>query len=244
MLFDIDLKGNAKELFGKLYTKDFDCASLRKELETGKYDADAVNDAAINYIDECQMDFPNDLDWEQVPVGEIVPGLESSHITEAIELLLDFGLDPNRIYKNDRVDSQGHAEEYNIMQWLNLIHNGYQAADSLYLLLSHGGDPNLVVDRERLIVDPDFDVGFDSVNRDMCWDAVYHSKIHYWLVLTGFGAVHENGKLPVDPVKDFDPSRLRDHRNYYYGVIHSDRMKEGWDLCIFDKRTNWEVGRL
>ena len=40
------------------------------------------------------------------------------------------------------------------MQQLQLIDNGYQGADSLYLLLNHGGNPNLVVDGEHLLSEP------------------------------------------------------------------------------------------
>lgn len=239
MLFDNGLKGRAKELFDKLCAIDFDSAGLRKELEAGKYSSDDVNLAAIDYVDECGTNFEHwNINWDAYRPGETIPGHESSHLTEAIGLLLEFGLDPNRIITID-------SEEYNIMAWLHLVFNGYQAADSLYLLLSHGGNPNLIINHNRLILDPDYDVMFDTVNReDMVSDCMYEAKLHYWMVLTGFGAVHENGKLPVDPVDDFDLSKLKEHRNYYAGAIHSDRTREGWDLVIFDRHTNWEVGRV
>ncbi len=238
MLFDKPLEGKAKELFDKLYTLDFDPVSLKAELEAGKYDAETVNIAAIEYVDECGMNFDHwSINWDDYYPGETVPGWESSHMSEAIGLLLDYGLDPNKIFLIDN-------EEYNIMDWLHLVFNGFQAADSLYLLLRHGGNPNLVINRLPLIVDPDYDVGFDTINRDMVSNGMYHAKVHYWLVLTGFGAIHDNGQLPVDPVDGFDLSKLREHRNYYVGAIHSDRTKEGWDVVVFDRHTNWEVGRL
>ena len=238
MLFDKPLVGLAKELYDKLYTKDFDPVSLRTELESGKYDAETVNLVAIEYVDDCGVNFDHwSIDWDQYYPGETIPGHESSHLAEAIGLLLDYGLDPNKIFLIG-------SDEYNIMGWLHLVFNGFQAADSLYLLLNHGGDPNLVVNRLPLIVDPDYDVGFDTVNRSDVPDGMYQAKVHYWLVLTGFGAIHNNGKLPVDPVDGFDLADLKEHRNYYVGTIHSDRTKEGWDLVIFDRHTNWEVGRL
>ena len=131
------------------------------------------------------------------------------------------------------------------MVLLDEVFNGYQAADSLYLLLNHGGDPNLVVDGFRLIVWPTDDICFDTINReDMVPDGMYEAKLHYWLVLAGFGAVFEDGTLPLEPVNGFDLSRLKEHRNYYAGAIHSDRSKDGWDLVVFDRHTNREVGRL
>ncbi len=238
MLFSKPLEGSAKELYDKLYTMDFDPEGLRVELETGKYDADTVNLAALEFVDDCGVNFDHwDTDWDQYYPGETVPCDESAHMAEAIGILLDYGLDPNRIFTIG-------SEEYNIMECLNLVFNGYQAADSLYLLLSHGGNPNLVVNRLRLLEDPDYDMMFDTVNRDMVSDGMFQAKLHYWLVLAGFGADYENGKLPLDPVDDFDLSNLKEHRNYYAGAIHSKRTKEGWDLVIFDRHTNWEVARL
>ena len=243
MLFDNGLEGSAKELYDKLLTVDFDPASLRRELDSGKYDTEAVNAAAINYVDDCWTVFWDDApDWDQYHPGDTIPRLLSSHVAETIEILLDYGLDPNRIYKDER---DGEVfEEYNIMDQLQCIYNGYQAADSLFLLLSHGGNPNLVVDRQPLISDPDFDLLYDTENRGDLLDAIYDAKLHYWMVLVGFGAILSNGKLPLEPVKGFDLSKLKNHRDYYYGTIYSNRMKEGWDLCIFDRHTNWEVGRV
>ena len=37
---------------------------------------------------------------------------------------------------------------WNIMNELKSVGNGYQAADALYLLLSHGGDPNIMLNYE------------------------------------------------------------------------------------------------
>ena len=242
MLIDIGSEGSARELYDRLCRKEFDSVSLRKELKMGKYDADAVNVAALNYVDNCDDLFYESIYQSHHQPGETILGFESSHLAEAIELLLDYGLDPNKIFRED--DPKEHAEEFNIMQWLQFIYNGYQAADALYLLLSHGGNPNLIVNGEPLVSDPDFDMCFDSVNREDIPDVIYDAKLHYWMVLVGFGAVFDNGRLPLEPVNGFDLSLLREHRNYYCGVIHSDRTKEGWDLCIFDKHTNWEVARL
>ena len=47
MLLEKGLEGNAKDLYDKLFTTEFDPVALRKELEEGKYDAEAVNSAAL-----------------------------------------------------------------------------------------------------------------------------------------------------------------------------------------------------
>ena len=53
MLLEKGLTRSAKELYAKLFTREFDPTSLRKELETGIYDADAINSAALEYVDDC-----------------------------------------------------------------------------------------------------------------------------------------------------------------------------------------------
>ena len=47
MLLEKGLEGSVKDLYDKLFTTEFDPAALRKELEEGKYDAEAVNSAAL-----------------------------------------------------------------------------------------------------------------------------------------------------------------------------------------------------
>lgn len=240
MIFGNSLNEAAKELHDKLYTTEFDPVSLRKDLEAGRYDTDAVNMAALEYVDNCMLQV-QEIEWdgEKAIPGETNPQLESGHIKEAVELLLDFGLDPNRVFTYP--DSK---DECNIMHELYLIDNGYQGADTLYLLLSHGGNPDLMVDMEHLYTDPYYDLWFDTVNRDMLTRSLYSAKIHYCMVLIGFGAgAGREGGLPVEPVGRFDLSELRNHRNYYVGAIHSDKSDEGMELCFFDRKTNWEVAR-
>ena len=244
MLFNNRLEGKAKELYDKLYTVDFDVAALRKDLEAGKYDAETVNIAALEYVDDCGTNFDHwETCWDAYFPGETVPGLESSHMTEVIRLLLNFGLDPNKVI---RVDNQrGGFYEYNIMLEAQMVFNGHQAADSLYLLLKYGGDPNLIVDGCHLSSEPDYDIGFDTVNReDMVDDCMYEAKLHIWFVLVGFRAELHDTELPLEPVKDFDLSKLKEHRFYYAGAIHPKQPEDDWELCIFDRRTNWEVARF
>ena len=244
MLFDKHLEGRAKELYDKLYTVEFDTAALRKELEAGKYDAETVNIAAIEYVDDCSDSFASwNIDWDEYGPGVTISGYESSHMAEAIRLLLDYGLDPNKIFRIDY--PQGGFEEYNIMELVQMVVNGHQAADSLYLLLNHGGDPNFKIGNNHLYTDPDLDIGFDTANReDMVNDGMYEAKLHYWLVLVGFRADHPETELPLKPVNGFDLSELKEHKHFYAGVIRSEGTEDGWKLCVFDRHTNREVARL
>ena len=244
MLLEKGLEGSAKDLYNRLFTTEFDPVTLRKDLEEGKYDAEAINSAALEYVDDCSCQLQEtEYDEDKLSPGETIPWIESGHMKEALELLLNYGLDPNRIFQDKYAD--GHIEEYNIMQQLQLIDNGYQGTDSLYLLLNHGGNPNLVVDGEHLLSEPYYDLWFDTVNRDMLYDSLYNAKVHYCMVLIGFGATTGEGqKDQLDSVDGFDLSNLRDHWNYYVGAIHSDKSNDGMELCFFDKHTNWEVARF
>ena len=244
MLFDKRLEGRAKELYDKLYTVEFDAISLQKELETGKYDAATVNVAAIEYVDDCGHSYDSgSIDWNEYNPDATVPGYESSHMAEAIRLLLEYGLDPNKIIWGD--NHLGGFEECNIMEQIQRVFNGHQAADSLYLLLNHGGNPNLKIDNTYLYTEPDWDIGFDTANReDMISDGMYEAKLHYWFVLVGFRADYPGAELPLKPVKGFDLSKLKEHKHFYAGVIRSDGTEADWKLCVFDRHTNREVARL
>lgn len=234
----------AEELFDLLYAKEFDKNSLRKALETGRFKPEDVNRAAIDYVQTC-MDLRHG-DKYDVSVryfGETVPGYEDSHVVEALEVLLDFGLDPNKLYIEKGEDD--HIRDcWNIMHDLWTVGNGYQAADALFLLLTHGGNPSLKLDYVTLMDEATDSVEFEINEREDMNDYAFDALVHYWLVLVGFGGKSINGSCPLDPVHDFDLSLLRNHRDYYYGEIYTEKSKDGWQYCIFDKHTNREVARF
>lgn len=238
------MTAEAEELFSLLYTKNFDSSSLRRELDTGRFNTEDVNRAAIDYIQTC-MDFRHGdhYNGEERRYGETLPGYEDSHVTEALEILLDYGLDPNKRYIE--LSNDGSIRDcWNIMLELWTTGNGYQAADALYLLLSHGGDPNLKLDYTTIMDEVTDSVEFEINEREDMDDYAFDALIHFWLVLTGFGGKSVNGSCPLDPVHHFDLSLLRNHRNYYYGEIYTKESKDGWQYCIFDRHTNREVARF
>ena len=243
MLSGSKLQGSAKELYNRLFTGEFDKAALRKELEAGMYDAETVNVAAFGYVADCACQLQEaGYDKHRPAPGETISWIESGHMAEALALLLDYGLDPNRIFREEQDD--GWIEEYNIMKELELIDNGYQGADSLYLLLSHGGDPNLEVNGGQLLSETHYEFWTDNTNRRIWCDEFCENKIHSYMVLVGFGAGQGQGNQPLVPVDGFDVSKLREHRNYYAGVIYSDKCNHMMELVFFDRYTNWEVARL
>ena len=182
-----EMTAEAEELFNLLYTKDFDSSALRKELNTGRFSPEDVNRAAIDYVQTC-MDFRrgDQYNGEERRYGETVLGYEDSHVVEALEVLLDYGLDPNKRYV-ELSDDGSIRDCWNIMYELWTTGNGYQAADALYLLLSNSGDSSLKLDHLTILDEVTDDVEFEINEREDMDDYAFDALIHFWLVLIGFG---------------------------------------------------------
>lgn len=232
----LQLSEKARRLYELLFTKEFSLELLKRELVSGIYTPDEVSIAGFQYVDDCICDL-RDENW-RVPCrlcGEVLPGYCSSHMLEALKCLLEYGLDPNALY------GEG-ADESNIMSELRYVENGYLAADSLALLLDHGGNPSIKIDGVSLIRDINFDLLFDLNNQ---MDRTrYDSLVHYWMVLVGYGAKLEDGGESIDMCPGHNVSELKKHRDFYYGAIQSDRSEDRMEICFFNKHTNWEVGRF
>lgn len=238
----VKLTPESKQLFDLLMQIPPDLPRLREALREGCFSVDDINRLAIDFVEECQWereDRPHEQEvgdyyWEEV---KTLPDLHSTYLYRIMELLLEFGRDPNAI-----VDGEP------LLRWLPFIDNEYVGADTLALLFEHGTDPRLKDgDGESLFLDLDFDVCFSALEqRDRrAFDALVHS----WLVYIGYGTRLEDGSLPVDPLSaddetPFDLNDLRQHRNYTFGLSHIHSKGERWTLHIFDKRTMWEAARL
>ncbi len=239
----ITLSEEANRLHQLLFTKNFDLDALKTALQSRAYTKEDINKAAYKYVDDCIFDLDSGDDEQQIQLrvaGANVPGVASSHMVDAVRILLEHGLDPNYIFTEALTDEI--TTYYNIMDELRFIDNGYIAADTLTLLLENGGNPSLIIDEDSLIREVNFELFFDLLNQE---DRLrYDALVHYWMVLVGYGARLENGEACVDPCGDFDIRNLRHHRNYYYGAIHSDRSNDHMEICFFDRKTNWEVARF
>ncbi len=228
-MYDLELSERAEDIFRLLYTEEFDADALKKELAKGGYTPDDIGSAAYAYIFACNWNegYPVDREWKK---GETERSAESGHITETIGVLLQFGLNPNYL-----------CDETSIMEELQYIHNGYEAADSLALLLEHGGDPFISADDERLIDEVCFDVIFDMIEQEN--RVRYDCLVHYWMVIIGYEAEHEKFDIPIKPVGGFDLRFLKTHRDYYYGAMSSDEYERELDILIFEKKSNLLVAR-
>ncbi len=232
----LQLSENATKLYHLLYTRDFSLEQLMYELASGIYTPEDVSIAGFQYVSDCICDLMDENGQEPCRAcGERLPGFYSSHMLEALNCLLEHGLNPNMLYGKD-------PDQSNIMSELRYVENGYLAADSLALLLDHGGNPSIRINGVSLIRDVNFDLLFDLNNQTN--RARYDSLVHYWMVLVGFGAKLEDGGESIDLCPGHNVSELKNHRNFYYGAIESDRSNDHMEICFFSKYTNLEVGRF
>ncbi len=212
--------------------------------------ADQASEIAAEYVEMCwnegvavtdDADYSYDgyLSWcNKEPA--IIPNLHSTYLYEVMDYLLQFGMDPNYIKDGD----------WSLMEHIMHVVNGYVGADTLKLLLENGGNPNLVNDHETLFSAIDYNVGFDASGQ--LDRRAYDALVHCWMVLIGFGGKPSNGTTPLDLFDEWNPQaeapfeieKLKNHKNYTFGITHSANRGNSPTIHIFDKRTYWEVARL
>lgn len=237
------------ELLAFLLRFPTDLSAIEKHLKEKNYTSDEISRAGYDYAYVCCEDFFDycDAHSEEARYSDaaVIPDALSSNMLQIFELLLRYGLDPNAVCvygSNTDTDCCG-----SIMACVTSVYNEYVAADTLALLIEHGGDPNRIVDDETLIDKIEMSVLFDAI--ELANRRMYDSIIHCWLVLLGYGAELGNIYIFAErrsecDLPDFKVEDLKDHRNYYYGISNAPGNGENWSLHIFDKRTRWEVLRL
>lgn len=207
---------------------------LEKELAVGGYSREEISKAASLFIGEC-------FDEEYRSITPQMKGsnrdprlntsVHSAYLFGLIKLLLPYGLDPNFIDEGD-----------NLLQDLCYINNEHIGAETLRLLLEHGGDPDLAVEGRSVFDQLDNDLRFDATmqpNRPL-----YNAMFHAWLVLLSFRKEPYPIRLfPRFPdQKPMTLADFRDHRNF--SCCLQPMESGGISLCIFDRTTCWQVARL
>ena len=231
----IELSEREQKLFDYLTVIPPDMNGAEHYLQAETLDRDEVTRVAIEYADACFCE-AGDFAYKQGiphPAG-IVPDLHSTYILDVVKFLLRYGMDPNGVH-----------EDYNIMDSLRFVDNEYLAADTLVLLLEHGGKPNLMIpgEGETLFNTLDFDVFFDAIEQ---YDRQrYAALVRCWMVLIGYGARCGEDKMQMfreyNSSEIFDLQKLKNHRNYYFRVTH---LENDFAISIYDKDTLWEVARI
>ncbi len=235
---DLPLNDKSQQLLYALMTIPPDLAAAEKLLMREAFSREEVTKTAIRYAEECFLDIADTFRTSPddrisftgfMPPAGVIPGLHSTYVYDVVKFLLAYGLDPNAIIDED-----------NIMEMLLYVDNEYVAADTIALLLEHGGNPNLIVDGESIFHQIDFGIWFDAVELYIRWR--YDAWVHIWMVLLAYGCENSGIQVFREYNSDamFDLKKLRDHRNYYYGLSYKngDRV-----IHIYDKKTFWEVAR-
>lgn len=224
------------KLYGLMDMLPPDLNAIRSFLEESDLSSDTITITAIRFTyDKCQFEYSEEKQQEK---------LHSIYLKDMIEVLLEYGLNPNGVYYCG-----------NIMDSLFLVDTGYVAADTMALLLEHGGDLYLNCDDEILFDEIEFAVIFDAHNQED--RSRYDQLIHEWLVMIGYGAQSLSADgIRKDMVQFFEPpyyddphenftiENFKNHRNFYWALTHVPGNGESWSLHIIDKDTGWEVLRL
>ena len=232
------------ELLKFLMEHSSDLPAIDRFLKGQSYSRDTISRAGYDYAETCCyecIDYKDDH-FEEFWYSEskVIPGLISTNMPQVFELLLKYGLDPNAVCDGETVIGCTAS-----------VYNGYVAADTLALLMEHGGDPHISVDGECLFDQIDFAVMFDAFEQGN--RKFYDATVHCWFVLLGYSDNQRQGKELVTVfskrrsecnLEDFKLSDLKNHRNYTFGISNVPGRGENWSLHIIDKRTFWEVARL
>ena len=230
-----NLNEQEKKLLDFLIAIPPDMDGASHYLQTQNLAPSEITRVSIEYADYCFCD-AGDYAYQHgiSHPHEVIPNLNSTYILDVIKLMLQHGLNPNAIF-----------DGYNIMDWIKFVDNEFLAADTLALLLEHGGDANLMLPSEGETL-------FEAVNFDVFFGAIeqydrqrYASLVHCWLVLIGYGARCSKGSVQVfkeyDSSNFFDLQKLKSHRNYSFGMTH---LENDFAISIYDKETLWEVVRI
>ena len=235
---DLPMNEKSQRLLDTLMTIPPDFSTAEKLLQQECFSSDEVTKVAMRYAEKCFLDIADTFRTDPddrisftgfIPPAGVIPGLHSTYLYDVVKLLLDYGLDPNAIIDED-----------NIMEMLLYVDNEYVAADTIALLLEHGGNPNLNMDGQSVFGMVDLEIWFGSAEQELRWR--YDAWVHTWMVLLAYGCKDSGVQVFREYNSDatFDLKKLRDHRNYYYGLSfeNGDRV-----IHIYDKKTFWEVAR-
>lgn len=232
----MQLEAKEKELFDLLMVIPPNLNAVEAFLHSEALTPSEVTRVGIEYADACFCDAHDYAEECTTPLSpQVCPDLHSTYLYDIVKLLLQFGLEPNGVYNDS-----------NIMVALKYVSNEYIAADTLALLLEHGGDPRLSFDScMDMFIEHDFDVWFDALN----WEnrQGFASRVYSWMVMLGYGARYKKDQdfiqvfKEFDSDEDFDLQKLKNFRNYYFGITH---IEKDFAISIYDKATLWEVVRI
>lgn len=167
-----------------------------------------ISETFCSFAEKCFNEYNYFIDeHSREPLDDEI---HSTYIFPLCELLLNYGLDPNYVFGEKYSES-------NIMYEIYWIDKPYVAADTLRLLLEHGGDPYLEIEYKSIWLMSDHDLCFDITEGyafEDCYKMKFDCRFHFWLVLYGF----------------LEDERFKEHDLYTYNIVQTDNHH--WDLKV------------
>ena len=223
----MELITEIKEIFSNT---PFNIDKIRELLSRREFTKEELAKLAIDFTDRCFCEYLDALRPECTSVT--IDNMCSNHIVEALDLLLEFGLDPNVSIDDDNV-------MWNTM-WIDAP--GVAAA-SLKLLLENGGNPNHTTqkDPETLFEYIDFKVSYDE------YEHKYFHTVQCWLLLMAYGASwNENGDIPLVMLGGNTVDIFKNYELYDYEIEPLPQIpgKFGcWIMHIYNVETGEKVAQ-
>ena len=196
------------ELFQALMLLPPDFEAIEQLIRQEKYTPECMGETFCRFLEECFCEYSEFIEqYGRNPQDEEI---HSTYVYPLCKIMLQYGLNPNNTFGEENSETNVMYEVY----WLD---KPYVAADTLKLLLEHGGDPLLQVDGESIWAMADFDLSFDVYEGYAHQDWYFHKfqgRFHYWLVLRGF----------LYPEEKY----LREHALYTCNLVQIDKVH--WDI--------------
>ena len=213
-----------KTLFAK---QPSNMQGIRELLRTHNLTKEELAALAIDFVDTCMDEYLNSIDTKYK--FEKRGNLCNDYIIRAIELLLEFGFDPNAIIDDD-----------NVMWNTMYIKNPNVAATVFRLLLENGANPNLWIpgEPETIFEYIDFKVSYDEYTHE------YFHTVQCWLVLMAYGACWTNGEIPLTMLGGNSVEIFKNFELYDYEIEELPQIpgRYGcWIMHIFNAETREEV---
>ena len=169
-----------EKLFDLFMALPPDYAQIEQVIKDNNCSRECISEAFCKFAEECFCECSDFVDKHaRKPLDEEI---HSTYVFPLCELLLKYGLNPNYVFGEKNSESNAMYEIY----WID---KPYVAADTLKLLLEHGGDPHTEIDGESLWHLSDFDIYFDVAHgyaQETDYKQKFDNRVHFWLVLRGF----------------------------------------------------------
>ena len=212
-----------KSLFEKV-PNDF--GKIRELLSSQKFTKEELADIAVACAENCFGEYSDACNpkYENFNIED----MRSNYIVEAIELLLEFGLDPNITVNNDE----------NVMWEAMWIDAPGVAAKVLKLLLENGGNPNhyIAEEHETLFEYISFKVSEDEYTHQ------YFYTVQFWWLLMAYGGCWKNGEIPLEMLNGNSVEIFKDYELFDYEIECFEPFKIGnWKMHIYNIETKEKV---